>query len=80
MFSRPATKELEIWRYGLFAVAVSWFFAANFGPLSYAFPNALLWLLAGVVLAPRMVENQPDGEREAADLRPTMTEPDVVTT
>jgi O-antigen ligase len=40
--------ELEPWRVGLLAVLVAWFVQANFTPLSYVFPNSMLWLWAGV--------------------------------
>jgi len=37
------------WRIGLAAVAINWLIIANFVPLTFAFPNALLWLWAGLV-------------------------------
>jgi putative inorganic carbon (HCO3(-)) transporter len=40
--------ELYWWRIGLIAVAVMWLVLANLTPLLQAFPNQLLWLLAGV--------------------------------
>lgn len=41
--------ELYPWRIALLAVAVMWLVVANLVPLTYAFPNHFLWLLAGVV-------------------------------
>lgn len=49
---RRTSPELTPWRVGLLAVSASWFVVASFGPLSYALPNTLLWLWAGLVLAP----------------------------
>jgi putative inorganic carbon (HCO3(-)) transporter len=46
---RRGPPELGWWRVALVAIAVQWFVVANFVPLGYAFPNALLWLWAGVV-------------------------------
>lgn len=43
-----APPGLELWRAGLVAVVVAWVVQANFTPLSYAFPNSMLWLWAGV--------------------------------
>jgi putative inorganic carbon (HCO3(-)) transporter len=48
---RPGPPELRHWRAGLLAVAVVWAVDANFSPLSYPFPNLLLWTWAGVVWA-----------------------------
>jgi putative inorganic carbon (HCO3(-)) transporter len=48
---RPGPPELRHWRAGLLAVAVVWAVDANFSPLSYPFPNVLLWTWAGVVWA-----------------------------
>ncbi|MDX6637261.1 MAG: putative inorganic carbon ((-)) transporter, partial [Solirubrobacterales bacterium] len=52
---RRGPPELRRWRIGLTAVAVQWFVVANFVPLGYAFPNAILWLMAGIVSAPWLV-------------------------
>jgi putative inorganic carbon (hco3(-)) transporter len=46
---RRGPPELHPWRIGLVALAVQWLIIASFGPLSYAFPNLLLWTWAGVV-------------------------------
>jgi O-antigen ligase len=45
---RRGPTELDPWRLGMVALAVHWLIVANFGPLSYPFPNLLLWLWAGV--------------------------------
>lgn len=39
------------WRIGLVAIAINWLIVANFVPLTFAFPNALLWMWAGLVSA-----------------------------
>jgi putative inorganic carbon (hco3(-)) transporter len=36
------------WRMGFVAIAISWLIVANFVPLTYALPNGLLWLWAGM--------------------------------
>lgn len=46
--ARRATGEALVWKGALLAYAVSWFIDANFTPLTYPFPNTLLWLFAGV--------------------------------
>jgi O-antigen ligase len=48
--------ELYPWRVGLIAIALDWIVVANFVPLSFAFPNMIVWLWAGVVMGPRLVE------------------------
>jgi O-antigen ligase len=55
---RRGPPELGPWRVGLLAIFVAFLIVANLGPLSYAFPNLLLWTWAGVAgaeffLAPR---------------------------
>jgi O-antigen ligase len=47
-----APPELTPWRLGLVAIAVQWLIVANFVPLGYAFPTALLGLWAGVAGIP----------------------------
>jgi O-antigen ligase len=49
---RRGPPELLPWRLGLVAVFVAYLVVASFGPLSYPFPNALLWTWAGVAGAP----------------------------
>jgi putative inorganic carbon (hco3(-)) transporter len=45
---RRGPPELGAWRVGLIAIAAQWLIVANFVPLGYAFPTALLWLWAGI--------------------------------
>jgi putative inorganic carbon (hco3(-)) transporter len=45
---RRASGEALVWKAALLTYAVSWFIDANFTPLTYPFPNSLLWVLAGV--------------------------------
>jgi O-antigen ligase len=45
---RRGPPELQAWRVGLLAIFVAFLVVANFGPLSYAFPNLLLWTWAGI--------------------------------
>lgn len=45
---RPGPAELDPWRLGMIAITVQWLVVAAFGPLSYAFPNVLLWTWAGI--------------------------------
>lgn len=45
---RRATGEALVWKAALLTYAVSWFIDANFTPLTYPFPNSLLWVMAGV--------------------------------
>lgn len=49
--TRRGPPELAPWRWGLLAVAFNWAVVANFTPLGYAFPNTVVWLWAGVVVA-----------------------------
>jgi putative inorganic carbon (HCO3(-)) transporter len=50
---RRGPPELWLWRIGLLAMFVAFVVAANLGPLSYPFPNLILWLTAGIVAADR---------------------------
>ncbi len=43
--------ERQLWWTALLGVAVCWFAVGNFTPQEYAFANAVLWLLAGIVTA-----------------------------
>jgi putative inorganic carbon (HCO3(-)) transporter len=45
---RRGPPELHPWRVGLLAIFVAFLVIANFGPLSYPFPNLLLWTWAGI--------------------------------
>jgi hypothetical protein len=58
---RRGPPELEPWRMGLVAIAAAWFVVANASPLTNLFPNAILWLWAGIVAGPYL--------REAASAR-----------
>jgi O-antigen ligase len=48
ILSRRGPPDLLGWRIGLAAIAVQFLIVANLVPLAFAFPNALLWLWAGV--------------------------------
>jgi O-antigen ligase len=55
---RRGPPELYPWRIGLLAVFICFLIVGNLGPLSYPFPNLLLWTWAGIAgaeffLAPR---------------------------
>lgn len=56
----PRDRTLAPWRVGLLSLALSWLVVASFGPLSYALPNTLLWLWAGIVLAPTLMRPLPE--------------------
>jgi putative inorganic carbon (HCO3(-)) transporter len=51
---RRGPPELRAWRLGLVAITTMFIVVANFVPLSYAFPNLVLWSLAGIVARDRM--------------------------
>jgi hypothetical protein len=58
---RPGPAELDPWRAGMIALALHWAIVGGLGPLSYAFPNLLLWMWAGItgigfLSAPRPVD------------------------
>jgi putative inorganic carbon (hco3(-)) transporter len=46
---RAGPASMFPWRVGLVAIAINWLIVANFVPLTFAFPNALLWFWAGLV-------------------------------
>jgi putative inorganic carbon (hco3(-)) transporter len=48
---RRGPPDVESWKLGLIAIFVAFLVVANLGPLSYPFPNLLLWTWAGVVSA-----------------------------
>ncbi len=58
---RGPAPGLAHWRVGLWAVAGAWAIIASFGPLSYAFPNTVLWLWAGLVLGPYLLTGRRRG-------------------
>jgi putative inorganic carbon (hco3(-)) transporter len=45
---RRGPPELRKWRVGLLCIAVPFLVVANLSPLSYPFPNLILWLWAGI--------------------------------
>jgi putative inorganic carbon (HCO3(-)) transporter len=45
--------DLDAWRTGLIAIFVAFLITADVGPFSYALPNLLLWMWAGIVAADR---------------------------
>lgn len=47
VFSRTPS-GFDPWRLGMVALFLNWAIVASFGPLSYAFPNLLLWMWAGI--------------------------------
>lgn len=49
---RRGPPELRPWRIGLLCIAVPFLVVANLSPLSYAFPNFVLWLWAGIAATP----------------------------
>ncbi|HYA69488.1 MAG TPA: O-antigen ligase family protein, partial [Acidimicrobiales bacterium] len=50
---RRGPPELYPWRLALIAMFTCFLVVANLGPLSYPFPNLMLWLWAGIVAADR---------------------------
>jgi O-antigen ligase len=48
---RRVPDELRGWTFAYLAFALAYVVVANFGPVAYAFPNTLVWLLAGVITA-----------------------------
>jgi putative inorganic carbon (hco3(-)) transporter len=64
---RRGPPELYPWRMGLLAVFVCFLIVGNLGPLSYPFPNLLLWTWAGIAgaeffLVPRRTSKVSDGD------------------
>jgi O-antigen ligase len=49
---RRGPPHLRPWRQGLQMYAAAWLVVAMLTPMALAFPNYLLWLLAGIVAAP----------------------------
>lgn len=68
VFSRRGPPNLRPWRIGMIAIGVQWLIVANFVPLGYAFPNALLWLWAGILWR---------REREPAPSAPLAADPEL---
>ena len=70
---RRGDPELWIWRVGLLALALLFVTVANLGPLSYALPNVLLWLVAGIAArdrnsTPRIGGTAVGGDQAAFEL------------
>jgi putative inorganic carbon (hco3(-)) transporter len=63
IFSR-GPDSLRPWRLGLVAIAVFFCVLAAFDPLQQPFTMIVLWVWAGVVLAPDVSERQPSSDRE----------------
>jgi putative inorganic carbon (HCO3(-)) transporter len=51
--TRGLTDEQRDWRLVLIGALTTWAVAAMLGPLPYALPNLMVWLLAGMVAGPR---------------------------
>jgi O-antigen ligase len=64
---RPGPAELDPWRLGMVAIAVHWVIVASFGPLSYPFPNLLLWTWAGICSVGHL--STREREEQVIDLR-----------
>ena len=64
---RPGPAELDPWRLGMIALFVNWLVIALFGPLSYAMPNLLLWLWAGIAGLGHFSTPKPDFDRAMSD-------------
>lgn len=50
---RSVRPEMRAWRLALMAMFACFVVVANLGPLSYALPNLMIWLVAGVVAVDR---------------------------
>jgi O-antigen ligase len=64
---RRGPPELAPWRVGLVAIFIAFLVVANLGPLSYPFPNLLLWTWAGLAganhfLVPRGADEETEAE------------------
>ncbi len=68
--TRTRDAEHQGWRVVLLGASVAWLAGAMLSPFGTPLPNFLLWLLAGVVLAPATVgRREPPGHRVAGDAR-----------
>jgi O-antigen ligase len=61
-------EAMEPWRKGLLMYGTAFAVMAQFGPTTAAFPNLLLWLLAGIVASPRTTWPKDEPTR-ASDAR-----------
>jgi len=59
--SRPEEEDLIGWRLVLTGGAAAWFVATLTSPVPYPLPNYLVFLLAGLVLAPHLTRGSPNG-------------------
>lgn len=67
---RRGPPELAPWRAGLLAVFIAFLVVANFGPLSYPLPNALLWTWAGIAGGPFFLAAPRKARADAAATQP----------
>jgi O-antigen ligase len=67
---RGLPPELVPYRTALVAIAVAWAVVASFGPLSYAFPNTVLWLWLGLAGALPRRSGPSAGRSERAHAGP----------
>ena len=65
---RRGPPELMPWRIAMLAMVVCFLVVANLGPLSYAFPNLLLWTWAGIVSVEYLSTRRPVPEPQAFEL------------
>jgi len=71
---RRSHGDLESWRLVLIGAGVAWIVACMLGPVPYALPNQLVFLLAGIVLGPYLLRgHRADGE--LSDTAPCDTAP-----
>lgn len=63
---RRGPPELLPWRIGLLAIAICFVVVASFGPLSYPFPNLVVWLWAGVTGVGHLSKSRADPDADRA--------------
>lgn len=65
---RRGPPELWVWRVGLLAIFLMFLVEANLAPLSYPFPNLVIWTMAGIVGRDRYsVPRSAEAERTATN-------------
>jgi len=64
---RRGPPELLPWRLGLVAIFVAFLVVASLGPLSYPFPNLLLWTWAGVTAAEHFLRPRASDDSRVAE-------------
>lgn len=70
VLTRARDAEHQAWQVILLGASVAWLAGAMLSPFGTPLPNFLLWLFAGVVLAPATVgRREPVGSREPAGSR-----------